>query len=179
MFLVLFSLIIIVCLIYISIVDSLFFSVLISGIISFIFILFYLIFKAPDIALTEIAIGSSVSTLLFVMALLLINNQKINKSYVQNNIRDLDKKIVYLLFSFLLFYFFSDTISELPIEKDETYTMTNLGELYIQKAYQVFKIPSIVTSIIVGFRGIDTMFETLLIITASCVFAKIMRDKDL
>ncbi len=86
--------------------------------------------------------------------------------------------IIMALFAFVMIY----ATSALPVPGDpEAPASTYVSTYYIEHAIEDSDTPNIVTAVLVDYRGLDTLGETLVIFTASlaCVLilaGRISRD---
>jgi multicomponent Na+:H+ antiporter subunit B len=121
----------------------------------------YLIMDAPDVAITEAAIGACITTILLLKA---IEYVKDNASSTKTSIRT---KIIGLIAITMvgagLFYAFQDVLYygevDAPIH-------TEVSDYYIEESGEDIGIPAIAASVLASYRGYDTLGETTVILTA-------------
>lgn len=161
---------------YLVAVRGLFFIVLVSSVVSIVSVLFYLIVSAPDIALTEMAISACISTIFYIFTLIYISSQKAidKKKAIDQQVK---KKILVLLIMLPFIFVIYELILLLP-KVSLFFDFTLSGSLYVKDAMKDFGIPSVVTTIIAGYRALDTMFETIVILTTSFVLKNIFSSKQ-
>lgn len=142
--------------------SSLLNAVVFSGFFSILCALLYLLMLAPDVALTEAAIGSCVTTCFFLGALKYLR-EKSKKIKI-----DILALILFSIFTILLFYFSMDLHEYGSID-----SVTNHGavDYYKKRFAEDTGLLSIVNSILASYRGFDTFGETVVIFVAGmCVF---------
>ena len=146
--------------------------VIIFGLISALSTLFYVFNLAPDVAITEAAVGSAISTIFFIMTIAIQNK-------VQNKT---NKKIVIIVVTMLCFILFL-ILAYLAIKLQKYGNSANIihgkiSEYYIANTSKNFGIPNIVTAILGGYRGLDTLFETTVIFAAAMGVRSILSKND-
>lgn len=137
-------------------------AVVFSGFFSILCALLYLLMLAPDVALTEAAIGSCVTTCFFLGAL------KYLKEGSKKIKIDILALIIFVIFTVLLIYFSMDLHKYGSID-----AITNYGavDYYKKKFGEDTGLLSMVNSILASYRGFDTFGETVVIFVAGmCVF---------
>lgn len=147
-------------------------SAIITGSIFSLFCaLSYLVMSAPDVALTEAAVGACASTCILLSALRLFEED--SKKSERSN-------ILYAIPCICLFIVLSHFISSVHAFGDIN-AITNNGavEYYIQKSGEDIGLLSIVNSILASYRGFDTFIETLVIFAAGmCVMMILNSDSN-
>ncbi len=148
--------------------------IIISSLISGLFTLFYVLSMAPDVAITEAAVGSAISTIFFILAATYYTNSKIfynNKSNILFNVgAALICIIIFLILSYL-------ALKMQPYGDPKNSIHYNIADYYIKNTLKDFSIPNIVTAILGGYRGFDTLFETTVIFAAAMGVKAILSDK--
>ena len=119
----------------------------------------YLALSAPDVAITEAAVGAGFSTILFLLALSLtgFEEKKHNGSFWL-------PLITVLLCAGGLIY---ATLGMPNFGSADTPIHTYLAPHYIDESGKEIGIPNIVTSVLASYRGYDTLGETVVIFTAA------------
>lgn len=117
----------------------------------------YLVLGAPDVAITEAAIGAGISTVLF-LAVILLTGEK--EAACKRNIVPLAAVI---FTGAVLIYATLDLPS---FGSANTPASTHVAPYYLNQSYGDIGIPNTVTSILASYRGFDTMGEVFVIFTA-------------
>ena len=118
----------------------------------------YLILKAPDVGLTEAAIGSCISTVILVSF--------VGKIYKDTHKTKVNK--LQLLVSIGMFFVLCSVIKFLP-EFGNSSNVTSSNEVtqyFVENTKAEIKLESVVAAILASFRGFDTFGETVVIYTA-------------
>jgi uncharacterized MnhB-related membrane protein len=88
-FLVVMAILLIMAAIYAVIQKDLLYAVLATGVISVILSIFFYLLQAPDVAITEAAIGIALTTIIFVITIR--NTTRNEDEYTENHIKKFDK----------------------------------------------------------------------------------------
>jgi len=138
-------------------------------IFSLICALIFLILDGVDVSLTEAAVGAGISTILFLSTL----------KHTDIKIKNCNKKMFPLISLFLLLLLsLSYVVSDLPEYgkikiSSESYTT----KYYIDNSKTEMGITNVVTSILAGYRGFDTLGEVVVIFIAGISVLGILRKK--
>ena len=124
------------------------------GIIGLANCLFFLYYSAPDLAMTQFSIDT-LTVLLFMLVLFRLPK---NKTFSTKKIRIRDG---------LLSVMFGTLISVLALEVFEAPSSSEISDFYAESAYLLAKGKNVVNVILVDFRGIDTMVETVVLVIAA------------
>lgn len=146
-------------------------AIIISGLLSSLNVILYIMLKAPDVAITEASIGSGISTLIYILGLLYVKDEREVK---QNTSQE--RYFVYAtIFVSIIFISF---IAKMPKFGDsQNIVHKNIAEFYLNNTHIEYGFNDIVTAILGGYRGFDTMFETLLIVITGIGIRKILNQK--
>jgi multicomponent Na+:H+ antiporter subunit B len=141
------------------------YEVIYLSIFSLIMALLYLVMKAPDVAITESAVGVCLTTLLLLWTVSSIGKEKTHiKTKAKNRAKKVLAFITVLLTAILLFY----ALPNLPNFGAEIAPAHNeVYHYYLENTEVKFGFPNVVTAILAGFRGYDTLGETVVIFTAA------------
>lgn len=143
--------------------------VIFLNLFSFIIAFTYLIFDAPDVAITEAAIGASLTSLFLLTCLKKLKEKSLEPSV--KNFKNLSALITCIVLAYLLIkiaiYFPILQNPNNPIFND-TY------HHYIEKSGQEISISSIVASILASYRGFDTLGETTVILIAGLLVKNLL-----
>ncbi len=130
-------------------------AILAAGLVSLLASVQFLLLAAPDVAMTEAAIGSGLTTFLFFFVL----------SRVRGGAKMIKRFVVLLLLAGIGAIFTSLLLGYAP---DSELNLT--ARYYAEHTAQDIGAANIVTAIIVTFRGLDTLGEvTVLFLTAAIV----------
>ena len=118
----------------------------------------YVNLDAVDVAFTEAAVGSGISTILMVMAVAKLPEGKI---------KPLVNLFPSLIISVCIVIILMVIISNLPLLGDPNAPIhLHVTPEYIKESESFFHIPNVVTNILASYRGFDTLGETIVIFTA-------------
>lgn len=134
-------------------------SAVILGIFSLLMALIYLLLDAPDVALTEAAVGAGISTVLFLGALSFTDRK--------HKVPPLKLRLAPLLVVTLVGAALIYATDELPAFGNADAPIHNhLAPYYIEHMREDIDIPNLVTAILASYRGFDTLGEVGVIFTA-------------
>ena len=139
-------------------------NIVLASLFSVLSVIFFIFMKAPDVAITEAAIGSAISTLILILASLYTGmNTSVNEKHKIN------QKIFYFFYILLgILTLTSYTTSHLPLFGDPTLKVhTEIAAFYTQDLKNSFYFENTVTAILGGYRGFDTMLETTVIMLSA------------
>lgn len=135
-------------------------AVIFTSVFSLLIGLSYLLMDAPDVAMTEAALGACLSTCVY------LNLLRKLPSDLKNNIQK--SKIIpagLICLSFILVLTYMGL--ELPNYGDEnTPLQTGVTKYYLENTGQDIGVPSFVAAILASYRGYDTLGETSVILIA-------------
>jgi len=118
----------------------------------------YVNLDAVDVAFTEAAVGSGISTILMVVAAAKLPEGKKNK------LINLFPSIIIAISICLVLILI---MSNLPLLGDPHAPIhLHVVPEYIKESKDFFHIPNVVTNILASYRGFDTLGETIVIFTA-------------
>ncbi len=138
-------------------------SLLSASIFSALSAINYVALKAPDVAITEVAVGSALSTVLFFLSLTRLNQSSIKIH--RNNFGRFFFRIVSIATSWIILVSIFTKTSAFGVNTANQHQ--GISEYYITNTLSDFHIPNIVTAILGGYRGFDTLFETTVIAVAA------------
>ena len=138
--------------------ENLFVAAMLTGIFSLLMAAMFFILDAPDVALTEAAVGAGISTVLILAALALTGEHERGES--ANPMLALGVVIVTTL---IVIYATFDK----PGFGDPTAPVhEHLAPWYLERTPEAIDIPNVVTAVLGGFRGYDTLGEVFVVFTA-------------
>lgn len=119
----------------------------------------YLVLGAPDVAITEAAVGAGISTILLLLVLFLVGHGE--KPEQSNKI--IPFLVVAAVTSALIYATF-----HMPVLGDALAPANmHVAPYYLQNSGAEIGIPNVVTSILASYRGFDTFGETVVVFTAA------------
>ncbi len=125
--------------------------------------LFYAFLLAPDVAMTEAAIGAGVTTLLLLLTLVQTVREDDNRTFEQLNIPAL------VVFGALLVVLVA-TLTEFPeaVGSADAPAWSNpaVTQYYIENAFADTGVMNAVTAVLAGYRGFDTFGEAVVVFAA-------------
>ena len=146
-------------------------AVMFTGIYSFLGASWMLILDAPDVAFTEAAVGAGISTVLLLGTLALTGKKE--KPTTASPLMPLLVVTVTgaaLVYGTLDMPYFGDP--EAPVHQ-----YPNPG--FVEKSlHDMHGLPNVVTSVLAGYRGYDTLGETAVIFTAGIAVLLILRPNQ-
>lgn len=158
--------------------------ILALNLISFTSAIYYLLLSAPDVAITEVAVGSAISTLFFLFPIKYI----IDKNKNHNKLRKRKVKFIQIMIvrssafiiSTLVLLSLSSFAFYMKSFGGETNKIINLNnkpaEYYRVHTTKEIGSKCIVTGILASYRGFDTMIETFVIFVASIGVLFVLSD---
>jgi multicomponent Na+:H+ antiporter subunit B len=133
--------------------------ILFSSMISFNMTIIYALLLAPDVAMTEAAVGACLTTLVFLASI-----SHIGKGLETKNSYDITGITLIAIAGFLLIYIAQD----LPSFGETTNPIhQGVVNYYNHNTGKDIGIPSIVAAVLASYRGFDTLGETTVIFTAA------------
>lgn len=141
---------------------DLFALIMVFGIYSLLSASFFLNLSAPDVALTESAIGAGITPILMLGTLAL--TRKAQAPVVEKSKKKtLLPLIVVVVTGAALVY---ATLDVPYFGTPDAPAHNHVAPHYIDNSYEEIHIPNIVTSVLASYRGYDTLGETFVIFTA-------------
>lgn len=145
-------------------IRDLFAVIMLFGVYSLLSAGFFLNLDAPDVALTETAIGAGIAPILMLGTLALTRKKSETEPRAKKSIHNkfLPLFVVTLTGAALVYATF-----DMPhFEDPQAPAHNHVAPRYIQDSAQETGIPNIVTSILASYRGFDTLGEVFVIFTA-------------
>ena len=147
---------------------DLFSAIMATTVFSLICALIFLLLDGIDVSLTEAAVGAGISTILFLSTL-----KHTNVEIKASRKSSIPLVVLFLLTLSLLIY----AISDLPdFGKSIVTTNSEVTRHYINESKNEMGIPNMVTSILAGYRGFDTLGEVVVIFIAGISVLGILRE---
>ncbi len=147
-------------------------AVFILGSYSFTLALVWALLGAVDVAFVEAVVGAGLATVFFLLTLF-------RASVKDTEIRRPPVPVVAVvglpLLAILLLYGAGD----LPAFGDPTSpASTHVSPTYLENSISDTRTPNVVTSVLMDYRALDTLVETIVIFTAGIACALILRNDD-
>lgn len=145
-------------------IRDLFAVIMLFGVYSLLSAGFFLNLAAPDVALTEAAIGAGIAPILMLGTLALIRKKSEAEPKAKKSTRTvLLPLVVVILTGAALIY----ATFDMPYLSDPAAPAhTHVAPRYLQDSAQEIGIPNVVASILASYRGFDTLGEVFVIFTA-------------
>jgi multicomponent Na+:H+ antiporter subunit B len=142
-------------------------SIIILSVFSLLISLCYLFMDAPDVAMTETALGACLSTcvLLNVAKIVGEDSGKLNTFFA----------IILCAFFVVILTWISLDLPSFGTQDSEV--QTHLTKYYLQNTRTDIAIPSFVAAILASYRGYDTLGETIVILIAGLAVLVIVSRK--
>ncbi len=148
-------------------------SIIVFGAYSLGMAMLWVVFRAPDVGLTEAVVGAGVMTPLLLLAITKLGREDVERVFAK--IRWGPLLGVSVLVVLLLL-----TVPALPEVGDpDSPTNTHVAPYYIENAYEETGFVNIVTAILVGYRGLDTFGEVTVVFAALVSVLAVLRREEL
>ncbi len=138
---------------------NLFTAVMLMGIYSLLMAAVFLLLDAPDVALTEAAVGAGISTVLLLSALSLTAEEE-----HAGGIEPVLAAAVVLITAAIIFY---ATFDKPPLGDPDAPVHRHVAADYVPMTQEQVDIPNVVTAVLATFRGYDTLGEVVVVLTAA------------
>ncbi len=135
-------------------------TVIITSIFSLLIGLSYLLMDAPDVAMTEVALGSCLSSCVF---LGFLSKLPTVQKYNLKPTRVISSSIICIIFIVVLTFAGLDLLEYGAIDSP---MQNHLTKYYIEHTKTDIGIPSFVAALLASYRGYDTLGETAVILIA-------------
>lgn len=133
-------------------------NVIVLSIFSLAVAMLFLSMSAPDVAITEAAIGAAISTIFFLAALRITGEQDDNHV--------MDRQPAIIVISLLVLVMMSIVFTMPEFGSAETPPNSHVGKYYIENSLEETGVPNVVTAVLASYRGFDTLGELYVIFTA-------------
>ena len=146
-------------------------AVLLLGSYSFFLALVWAGLGAVDVAFVEAVVGAGLATVLFLLTLFGTAPKDTRLRRPPPSALTL---IIFPLLGVLLLY----AANDLPEFGDpNSPASVHISPTYIEESYQLTHTPNVVTAVLMDYRSLDTMVETVVIFTAGIACAFLLRRK--
>ncbi|WP_424003704.1 DUF4040 domain-containing protein [Haloarcula salina] len=134
----------------------------------------WVILEAPDVGLTEAAVGAGIMTILFLLAL--ANTVRPQEDRILERVRF---RTVAFVGAFVLVML--ATVPSLPaIGADGAANPVVSGEVtqyYLENAYEQTEVHNAVTAVLAAYRGFDTLGEAVVVFSAGVAALTVLRQE--
>ncbi len=135
-------------------------SIIILSVFSIMISLCYLLLDAPDVAMTETALGAALSSCVM-LNLIKIFGEKAKQAKIL-------RLSLATVLSLALIAILTWASLDLPeFGNPDTPLQTHVNKYYLENTHQDIAIPSIVAAILASYRGFDTLGEATVILIAA------------
>jgi multicomponent Na+:H+ antiporter subunit B len=133
----------------------------------------WVVLQAPDVGLTEAAVGAGVMTILFLLAL-----ANTTRPPAESAIESVSPKTALAVVAFVLVM--GATIPALPAvgSPDGAVVSGNVTDYYIQNAYSETGVHNAVTAVLASYRGLDTLGEAVVVFAAGVAALAVLRREE-
>jgi len=130
----------------------------------------WLILQAPDVGLTEAAVGAGIMTILFLIALANTVTPEVEQLF-----EAIDLRTVLLVGVFVVVM--GATVPALPAIGDPSSPVVGgeVTQYYIDNAYAETDVKNAVTAVLAAYRGFDTLGEAVVVFSAGVVALSVLR----
>ncbi|MFW6383788.1 MAG: DUF4040 domain-containing protein [Halodesulfurarchaeum sp.] len=130
----------------------------------------YVLLQAPDVALTEAAVGAGATTVLFLVTI--VKTVRPTGERLFEEVRWGPLALAVVLFGGLL-----ATVPSLPRvgDVDARVTAGEVTQYYLQNAYPETGVENVVTAVLAAYRGFDTLGEATVVIAAGVAVLVVLR----
>lgn len=148
---------------------NLFAVTVLFGVYSFLMATVLLALDAPDVAMTEAAVGAGVSTVLLLSALYLTGSQEA---------KPLHRPVLPLILSAAVGGVLAYGTWDLPDFSDPKAPIhVHVAPRYLNEGPQETGVPNVVTAVLASYRGFDTLGETVVVFTAGAGVIALLRRR--
>jgi len=135
-------------------------GVILLGLYSLVAAGIFVVMDAVDVAFTEAAVGSGISTIMFLGALSFTRHEQKKRGH------DSFAVMLFVLITGALLIYGTLDMPPYGSATAPAQTHPELAVHYLQKSDAEIGIPNVVTSVLASYRGYDTLGETVVVFTA-------------
>jgi len=137
--------------------------------------LLWVFMQAPDVALTEAAIGAGVTTVLFLLTL----TKTVRPSVDESRFKRINwpGAAIAAVFAGALLW----TVPAIPAIGDreaEAWADPGVTQFYLAEAYKVTGVENVVTAVLAAYRGFDTFGEAVVVFAAGVAVLVVLREEQ-
>ncbi|QKY20316.1 DUF4040 domain-containing protein [Halolamina sp. CBA1230] len=117
--------------------------------------------RAPDVGLTEAAVGAGIMTVLFLLTIVKTEHPDVERTFERLDLRAAGVAVALVLV-------LSTTLFALPAvgDADSAVADDDVTEYYLDNAYEETQVNNAVTAVLAAYRGFDTMGEAAVVYSA-------------
>ena len=117
--------------------------------------------RAPDVGLTEAAVGAGIMTVLFLLTIVKTEHPDVERTFERLDLRAAGVAVALVLV-------LSTTLLALPAvgDADSAVADDDVTEYYLDNAYEETQVNNAVTAVLAAYRGFDTMGEAAVVYSA-------------
>ena len=117
--------------------------------------------RAPDVGLTEAAVGAGIMTVLFLLTIVKTDYQRLDRTFERIDLRAAGVALALVLA-------LSSTLFALPAVGDAGSAVASdqVTDYYLENAYEETDVKNAVTAVLAAYRGFDTMGEAAVVYSA-------------
>lgn len=134
--------------------------VMLFGLYSFLVAGLFVVLDAPDVAFTEAAVGTGISTVLMMVTLASVKNGYEAQTHSRKRLVPM---LTCLCMGALLVYGIHDIA---PLGAVDAPAHIEVGKRYIESGMEETGVPNLVTAVLASYRGYDTLGEVTVVLTA-------------
>ncbi|MDB9278342.1 DUF4040 domain-containing protein [Halorubrum ezzemoulense] len=130
----------------------------------------WLVLQAPDVGLTEAAVGAGIMTVLFLLALSNTASPDVDRLF-----ESIGWQTAALVAGFVLLV--GATVPALPAIGDPNSAVVGgeVTQYYLENAYAQTEVKNAVTAVLAAYRGFDTLGEGVVVFSAVVVTLSVLR----
>ncbi len=133
-------------------------NVILLSVFSLSVAMLFLKMSAPDVAITEAAIGAAISTIFFLATLRITGDRE--------DTHRIDCQPALIVVVSLVMIMLSIVVTMPEFGSAETPPNSHVGKYYTENSMEETGIPNVVTAVLGSYRGFDTLGELYVIFTA-------------
>ena len=135
--------------------------------------LLWIVLQAPDVALTEAAVGTGVMTILFLVTL-----ARTSRPQSEQLFESINPRTALLVLGFVAVL--AVTLPSLPAIGDPSSPVVSyeVTQHYLANAYEETGVNNAVTAVLAAYRGFDTLGEAVVVLTAGVVVFVVLRQEE-
>lgn len=128
--------------------------------------------RAPDVALTEAAVGAGITTVLFILT---IARTSVPRS---DQFEGISARSALAVVAVVLTV--GATVPALPAVGDPSAPVLagEVSQYYLENAYEQTDVTNVVTAVLVGYRGFDTLGEVAVVFAAGVAMLLVLRQEE-